>query len=367
MKNVKSKENKEEVKLGGNIKIVDIPFKIDGKFAYNEYIGCVAYTILISIWALSIFIPIALSYWFYVGNWLLFYLFLLIILIPIFFRINDNIPLFLKKLCNFITKDIHFWTGPARIIIEEPDLDVNDKQLLCIHPHGILGIGSMYLTISGIINKCFYLIVTESLVWFQPIINIVLNSAVKLRGASHTSFKNTMIKGEGPLLMFPGGFHETILLSWGVDHIYAKKRFGFIKYCLKYNYSIRPVYVFGECLSFHQLQYFKKFRWFLNDFSLPSVLFCGETWWNPLLPVKNVPYLIVIGRPIVCCHETNFIDNQSNDQYPSRELIREYQSLYIENLKRIYKEYSQYYVEFYRDNPNIQRYLKCKLAELKID
>ncbi|KAH8740834.1 hypothetical protein FG386_003073 [Cryptosporidium ryanae] len=417
MQEVKEKEDK--LGLRGNVKVIDMHFGTNnGEFLYKEYIGCIAYTVLIFTWAFSIFIPITLLYWFYVRNWSLFSLFSVVIIIPIIFRVNDCVPLFLKKLCNLFTKNIHYWTGPARIIIEEPDLESNKKQLLCIHPHGIFGIGSTYLPVSGIIKEYFYLIVTESLVWFQPIINVVLNSTVKLRGASHTSFRRTMMKGEGPLLMFPGGFHETILLNWGVDHIYVRKRFGFIKYCLKYNYSIRPVYVFGECLSFHQLKYFKKFRWFLNDFSLPSVVFCGETWWNPFLPVKNVPYLIVIGRPINCSYKaipccfqipgcgrknqndgndndncndsyqnytvhdergTNTTETQKNtysrtcltkhvsDKHPSRELIREFQSLYIESLKRIYKEYSPYYMECYKENPNIKRYLEYRLDELKID
>lgn len=225
----------------------------------------------------------------------------------------------------------------------------------------------MYIIISGIFSN-LHLIVTESLVWLQPIISVILNSAVKLRGASHFSFKKTMKRQEGPLVMFPGGFHETILLNWGKDTVFIKKRFGFIKYCLKYNYSIRPVYVFGECLSFHQFQYFKGIRWLLNDFSLPSVIFCGETWWNPLLPVRNVPYLIVIGKPInneMITNSSNLMLNNNNS--PPREIVKKYHSLYIQNLKRIYNYYSPFYQSFFKDHPLFERYIKTKSNELNIE
>lgn len=220
----------------------------------------------------------------------------------------------------------------------------------------------MYVIISGIFPK-LHLIVTESLVWLQPIISVVLNSVVKLRGASHFSFERTMKRQEGPLMMFPGGFHETILLDWGKDSVYIEKRFGFIKYCLKYNYSIRPVYVFGECLSFHQFQRFKRVRWVLNDFSLPSVIFCGETRWNPLLPLRNVPYLIVIGKPInTCCPSSS-----TSGENPTREMVSKYHSLYVESLKKIYSQYSPFYQSLLNGHPLLERYSKTKSNELGIE
>ncbi|OII72925.1 uncharacterized protein cubi_02156 [Cryptosporidium ubiquitum] len=363
MENAKNKAliNESESK----IRIVDIPVN------YNEggirpILGCISYTILILTWGFSIFIPVGLVYWLFIGNWNMVLFLLTIIFIPITFNWHDNVPDVIKYLSNLLTRDVHHWTGPGKIIIEDPDFEINSKQLLCLHPHGILGIGSMYIIISGIFSN-LHLIVTESLVWLQPIISVILNSTVKLRGASHISFKQTMKRQEGPLIMFPGGFHETILLNWGKDSIFIEKRFGFIKYCLKYNYSIRPVYVFGECLSFHQFQYFKKIRWLLNDFSLPSVIFCGETWWNPLLPVRGVPYLIVIGKPInsdIINNSSNFTTNNNN---PSREIVKKYHSIYVQNLKRIYNHYSPFYQSFFKDNPLLERYIKVKSKELNIE
>ncbi|KAK9171853.1 Diacylglycerol acyltransferase family protein [Cryptosporidium meleagridis] len=347
-------------------KIIDIPVDFQ-QGGIRPILGCISYTILILTWGISILIPVGIVYWFFLGNWNMIILLLTIILVPIIFNWHDNVPGFIKYLSNLLTRDVHHWTGPGKIIIEDPDFEINSKQLLCLHPHGILGIGSMYIIISGIFSK-LHLIVTESLVWLQPIISVILNSTVKLRGASHFSFKQTMKREEGPLVMFPGGFHETILLNWGKDAVFIERRFGFIKYCLKYNYLIRPVYVFGECLSFHQFQHFKRFRWILNDFSLPSVIFCGETWWNPLLPLRNVPYLIVIGKPI----NSDIINSSCNSKLknnnnPSREMVKKYHNLYIQNLKRIYTQYSPFYQSFFSDHPLLERYIQNKSKELTIE
>ncbi|KAJ1606919.1 transmembrane domain-containing protein [Cryptosporidium canis] len=344
--------------LGNGVRVVDIPVNYSER-GIRPILGCISYTILLFTWGVSILIPVALAYWLFHGNWNMVLFLSTIILVPIMFNWHDNVPGLVKHFSNLLTGDIHHWT-------EDPDFESNSKQLLCLHPHGIFGIGSMYIIISGIFPR-LHLVVTESLVWLQPIISLILNSAVKLRGASHLSFRKAMQRQEGPLMIFPGGFHETVLLDWGKDSVYIEKRFGFIKYCLKYSYSIRPVYVFGECLSFHQLQHFKRLRWLLNDFSLPSVVFCGETWWNPLLPVRNVPYLIVIGKPIrLDSTEMSQKDSASNGD-PSRELVRKYHSLYIQNLQRIFNKYSPFYKSIFSGNPILERYLKTKYNQLQIE
>ena len=70
-------------------------------------------------------------------------------------------------------------------------------------------------------------------------------------------------KGEN-LALSPGGFEEATITG-RLDRVYIKKRTGFIKLCLKYGYSVVPVYVFGENRLFSNVQGWWKLRLWLNS------------------------------------------------------------------------------------------------------
>ena len=114
MENAKNKAliNESESK----IRIVDIPVN------YNEggirpILGCISYTILILTWGFSIFIPVGLVYWLFIGNWNMVLFLLTIIFIPITFNWHDNVPDVIKYLSNLLTRDVHHWTGKLIKII----------------------------------------------------------------------------------------------------------------------------------------------------------------------------------------------------------------------------------------------------------
>ncbi|OII76792.1 diacylglycerol acyltransferase family protein [Cryptosporidium andersoni] len=257
-----------------------------------------------------------------------------------------ELPYIFKKFSLLIITDMNNWTGPCKIIVESPDFEKNQKQLLGIHPHGVTSIGLM-----NIVK------ITEAIIWLQPIIWSILSMFATLRGASHTSFRNIMKREESPLIMFPGGFQESTILDWGVDEIYIKNRYGFIKYCMQYNYRIRPVYVFGECLTFNNTKFARNLRLFLNKFSIPGVFPYGDYWWLPFLPKKNVPLLVVIGSPIKVPY---FPEN------PPRDEIKKYHKIYIERLQELYRTYSPKYLESFTDYEVIKKYKEIKLPEISL-
>lgn len=60
------------------------------------------------------------------------------------------------------------------------------------------------------------------------------------------------------------------------DIIFIKKRKGFIKYALQYNYKVYPIYIFNEHKMFYTMKSFEKIRLFLNKFKIPAVLFISK-------------------------------------------------------------------------------------------
>lgn len=82
--------------------------------------------------------------------------------------------------------------------------------------------------------------------------------------------------------MLPGGFEEATITSPKELRIFIQNRKGFIKYALKYGYTIRPILILKEHQFYNTFDYFTKFRLFLNRLKMPGVLFFSK--FGPYLP-----------------------------------------------------------------------------------
>lgn len=66
--------------------------------------------------------------------------------------------------------------------------------------------------------------------------------------------------------------------------LYLRNRKGFIKYALKYNYKIQPVFTFGENKTYYTWHRFKKIGLILNKLKLPGIIFWSKYL---IIPVYN--------------------------------------------------------------------------------
>ena len=95
--------------------------------------------------------------------------------------------------------------------------------------------------------------------------------------------------------MVPGGYEEATITTPKELRVFIENRKGFIKYALKYGYTIRPVVVLKEHQLYNTLDYFPKFRLLLNKIKMPGVIFWSR--YGPLLP-PNAEIIIVIGKGV---------------------------------------------------------------------
>ena len=93
----------------------------------------------------------------------------------------------------------------------------------------------------------------------------------------------------------PGGFEEATITSPDEMRFFIKTRKGFIKYALKYGYTIRPVIVMNEHQAFKTVDGMKTLRLFLNKLKIPGVIFWGKLGIG--FP-PNVKLETVIGKGI---------------------------------------------------------------------
>ncbi|KAL7427429.1 hypothetical protein ACHAXM_000846 [Skeletonema potamos] len=158
----------------------------------------------------------------------------------------------------------------------------------------------------------------------------LFSRAVGKPGSAARPSMNAYLKNGEDCALPPGGFEEATLTSTSQDRVFIKKRYGFVRLCLKYGVAIRPVYVFGEGKLFSNVQGFWRNRLALNRFGIPTIVVWGR-WFFPLLPKKGVKIYIVVGKPIILPKIEN----------PTKEEVAVWHNKYIAELKRIYDEHKE--------------------------
>ncbi|CEM14947.1 unnamed protein product [Vitrella brassicaformis CCMP3155] len=251
--------------------------------------------------------------------------------------------------CLGLLRQARHWTGPGSGVVYE-DLaavqsagkDGKPPTVICCHPHGIFAAGVVVLTSNGDLSGLKARTITSSfLYYFAPTLRIFLAPAGVLGAARKEDFTNYMKRGEN-MTMVPGGFHEATISCPHKDRVYLRKRKGFVKYALQHGYALTPVYTFGECDTFSNVQGGWKWRFALNSFGVPTVLFWGVPF-APLLP-RRVPMLVVVGKPLqLPCIPT-----------PTRDEVAEYHEKYIHHLQKLYDKFAPLYYGHIQPRANVE-------------
>jgi hypothetical protein len=205
---------------------------------------------------------------------------------------------------------------------EEPK---DNNCLFAFHPHGCMGVGVSQVMAT---NDFFYdtILCASRALTYIPISGLFAK-LMGVQGVDNKTFERLMKEGKN-MSFLPGGFEEATLTTNDRERVYIKNRKGFIKFALKYGYSIYPCYTFGENNLFVTFTPFERFRLMLNKIKMPGTIFVSKYLW---LPSNEVDLFTVVGRPI----ELPKIEKPTGDD------VEKYHALYIKELVEVFNRHKE--------------------------
>lgn len=144
--------------------------------------------------------------------------------------------------------------------------------------------------------------------------------------AHPNDFHNYMNKGQN-LILVPGGFEEATITEYGKINLLTHKKKGFIKYALRYGYTIYPMIIIGEEKAFKTFNHFLRLRLFLNKFKFPGVIPLN------IFPFRNIDIVTVVGKGI----DIPIINS------PSIEEVNHYHKIYMDTMLTMFEKYKKKY------------------------
>ena len=161
-----------------------------------------------------------------------------------------------------------------------------------------------------------------------------IGAQLRLWGFQSVHAKNItrLMEKKKPIGILPGGFEQATLTTPNQLRLYIKSRKGFIKYALKYNYTIRPILTYNEHKAYWTFDYLRSFRLFLNKIKFPGVIFGAGFLW--LFFPLNLDIINFVGKGI-----RRNPDNLGKEV--SKQEVDETHRLYIQQLERMHQKYRE--------------------------
>lgn len=205
--------------------------------------------------------------------------------------------------------------------------EASSKTMVALSPHGILTIGWQTLISSREYRGLGFKWLVAEIMSVIPFL-ADMNAWSNIVSCAKQNMIDIMESGAN-IGLIPGGFEEATLYKRGHFRLFLKKRKGFVKYALKYGYSIQPCFVFGEEQTYWQLDmgsYFENIALWLNHFKIPTTLFIGKYLF---LPDNNIDINVVVGKNI----------SLPRIEEPTKEQVDEYHAKYTAAVQDIFDRY----------------------------
>jgi 2-acylglycerol O-acyltransferase 2 len=215
-----------------------------------------------------------------------------------------------------------------------------ESWMVCYHPHGLIPCGFVLngalrarAKQPGAVPSWLPLVANCSGVQAPVLFNIpILRHILLSFGCCVPATKQGMhalMKAKTTFGIIPGGSEECSIHVTGEEHLYLRKRMGFIKYALQYGYTVVVAFTFGESDLYRSLSIMRPINLFLvKRFGFILPLFAG-CWFCPLLPRTDVELHTVVGKALSLPR----IDE------PSAEDIEKWHGIYMVELEALYEEH----------------------------
>ena len=288
---------------------------------------------IVGVWLAAAFGPLFMIYSIYHRAWDFLLTFLCVWLWGGLVRVPH-----MPTLAEAITTGIESWFSrfsityehlSSALSIKRPAKTPGGPTIYCYHPHGLFSFGTALLAVDLIRRGEKVSIVTSShMRWFNPVLKILLDVAgIEIVGSSRNEVEAAMKRGDRSLILVPGGYEEGVMTQTGFERLFLKDRLGFVKFAMRYGYSLTPVYAYGENDLYTCIPVADKLRNLLATWKIPVAIFYGDSSM-PLLPKRTGSGLrIVVGAPV-------YVDSDS-------ARLREAHSEYVERLVQLYYRYNE--------------------------
>jgi hypothetical protein len=196
------------------------------------------------------------------------------------------------------------------------------RTIYCYHPHGLVSAGATLLAIDLIRRgEPVTVIASGHMRWLNRILKVMMDLAgIDMIGSSRREVKRALQKGDRSFILVPGGYNEAVLTKNGRERLYIRRRYGFIKYAMRYGYTLTPVYAHGETDLYTTVEGAEGIRQALARWNFPVVLFRGNSIL-PFIPLR-VPLRVVVGEAVDVGHHSRHITkdqlHEAHDKYLRR-------------------------------------------------
>ena len=218
----------------------------------------------------------------------------------------------------------------AKLVSPSPGAS-SQKTIYCYHPHGLFSIGAVLLAVELIRRGEKIAFVTSAhMRWFNPLLKMFMDMAgIEIVGASAKEVQAAMKRGERSLILVPGGYEEAVLTQNGFERLFLQERKGFVKYAIRYGYSLTPVYAFGENDLYTCVPVASGLRNWLAKWKIPIVVFYGDSR-IPVFPHQDGKGVkIIVGNPL------EFSGDERNTA------VRAAHALYMDRLIEMYYRHNR--------------------------
>lgn len=300
--------------------------------------GFLGWSFLATMWATALFMPAALIWAVFQGNWGIASSMIGLYAFPHLLPVPK-----LPAECRQMLRNALMEWMPSVTVVDprgrrtmgafEPEAEPEPRRqiaerahrkLYCVHPHGIMTFG--VFVFHAAVEPHARLCMGPFLYHAAPLFRIAAElSGIKCGSAGKSDFLSYMKADDTPLALVPGGFQEATISALGHERVFLKHRKGFVKYALQYGYDLVPCYTIGESDLYANPQGGWKWRFGLNNLGIPAVLPWGHFILG-LLPRRGVSITLVVGETV----------DLPRIQRPSAADIDKYHARYVEALKAAY-------------------------------